>query len=407
MPLVQTRGAASAQGFGEFAQATAVNYIEDVFSTFLYTGNGSNQTITNGIDLSTKGGMVWTKSRSASGEHNIVCNDVGLGKWLVTNTTQTTQSFAPNGYAVPVFNTTGVTLSDSADQATSSVTYASWTFRKQPKFFDVVTYTGNGATSQAISHNLQSVPGVIIVKRLNAISDWLTGALFTAGDYTRLKLNGTNVGTLETGYTDGFYSQPTSSTFAVNSSTWNVNGGTYVAYLFASNAGGFGLTGTDNVISCGSFTTDGSGNATVSLGYEPQWLLFKQTNGADNWRGFDTMRGWSMTENNFLFPNTSGAETASSGWGNPTATGFTIGSANASASYIYIAIRRGPMKVPTVGTSVFSPIAYTGNSTSNTTVQNLTTNFSGDTTIIQQRSSGNNPWCLINCVAVRKVFIQV
>jgi len=30
MPLVQTRGAASAQGFGEFAQVTAVNYIEDV-----------------------------------------------------------------------------------------------------------------------------------------------------------------------------------------------------------------------------------------------------------------------------------------------------------------------------------------------------------------------------------------
>ncbi len=29
-------------------------YIEDVFSTYLYTGNGSTQTITNGIDLSTK-----------------------------------------------------------------------------------------------------------------------------------------------------------------------------------------------------------------------------------------------------------------------------------------------------------------------------------------------------------------
>ncbi len=61
MPLVQTRGAASAQGFGEFAQATAVNYIEEVFSTYLYTGTGSTQTITNGIDLSTYGGLVWGK----------------------------------------------------------------------------------------------------------------------------------------------------------------------------------------------------------------------------------------------------------------------------------------------------------------------------------------------------------
>jgi len=64
MPLVQTRGAASAQGFGEFAQATAVNYIEDVFSTWLYTGNstsGGTQTITNNIDLSTKGGLFGLK----------------------------------------------------------------------------------------------------------------------------------------------------------------------------------------------------------------------------------------------------------------------------------------------------------------------------------------------------------
>ena len=38
------------------------NYIEDVFSTYLYTGNGSTQTITNGIDLAGKGGLVWKLS---------------------------------------------------------------------------------------------------------------------------------------------------------------------------------------------------------------------------------------------------------------------------------------------------------------------------------------------------------
>ena len=64
MPLVKTRGAASAQGFGEFAKAGAVTYIEDVFSTYLYTGTGAALTITNGIDLSTKGGLVWTKKRN-------------------------------------------------------------------------------------------------------------------------------------------------------------------------------------------------------------------------------------------------------------------------------------------------------------------------------------------------------
>ena len=34
-------------------------YVEDVFSTYLYDGNGSTQTITNGIDLDGEGGLVW------------------------------------------------------------------------------------------------------------------------------------------------------------------------------------------------------------------------------------------------------------------------------------------------------------------------------------------------------------
>jgi hypothetical protein len=51
--------------------AVAGAYIEDVFSTYLYTGNGSTQTITNGIDLDGEGGMVWTKSRSLA-DANIV-----------------------------------------------------------------------------------------------------------------------------------------------------------------------------------------------------------------------------------------------------------------------------------------------------------------------------------------------
>ena len=34
-------------------------FVEDVFQNWLYTGNGSTQTITNGIDLAGKGGLVW------------------------------------------------------------------------------------------------------------------------------------------------------------------------------------------------------------------------------------------------------------------------------------------------------------------------------------------------------------
>ena len=40
-------------------------YVDDVFSTLVYEGtdDGSAQTITNGIDLSGEGGLVWSKSQ--------------------------------------------------------------------------------------------------------------------------------------------------------------------------------------------------------------------------------------------------------------------------------------------------------------------------------------------------------
>jgi hypothetical protein len=52
-----------------------------------------------------------------------------------------------------------------------------------------------------------------------------------------------------------------------------------------------------------------------------------------------------------------------------TSTGFTTNNQlSASTAYIYIAIRRGPMKVPTSGTSVFSPLLTSAtNGATNTT----------------------------------------
>jgi hypothetical protein len=128
------------------------------------------------------------------------------------------------------------------------------------------------------------------------------------------------------------------------------------------------------VISCGSYTTGASGAATVTLGYEPQWILLKNTTDPDKWYILDNMRGWGMTQANGLYPNVIDAESDAFGNGiNPTATGFNdLGVVGTSATIIYIAIRRGPMKVPTSGTSVFAPIAYAGNNTANRVITGLT-----------------------------------
>ena len=52
MPLISSFGALSSRGLGQFtASAAEPKYIEDYFSTYLYTGNGSTQTVNNGIGL--------------------------------------------------------------------------------------------------------------------------------------------------------------------------------------------------------------------------------------------------------------------------------------------------------------------------------------------------------------------
>jgi hypothetical protein len=351
-----------------------VNYIDECFSTYLYTGNSSTQTITNGIDLSGKGGLVWIKNRGLDPSNNFLFDTIrGAGNYLRSNQTSAEGNFSP---LFSSFNNNGFSLNGtSTDLNATGNNYCSWTFREQAKFFDVVTWTGNGAGGgQVISHNLGSTPGLIICKSTSAVGDWAVcartgGASSPVSSITYatgLSLNSTGAAL----YSGTLGNYPTSTTFDTagifdNSGNYpNSNGVTYIAYLFAHNAGGFGTAGTDNVISCGSFTTDGSAYANVNLGYEPQWVLQKRTDSTQGWYLTDNMRGSATLGGQCaqLFPNTSGAESSGTGGAHPTATGFESTGLAVSGTFIYIAIRRGPMKVPTTGTSVFSAVSRTGTS---------------------------------------------
>jgi hypothetical protein len=399
MPLQATSGAASYDAFGG-GVAAVPNYIEDVFSTWLYQSNDSGQTITNGIDLAGEGGLVWTKPRGQSGNHILLDTVRGGGNALYSNTTQATDDIGSGG--ITSFNSNGYTGGYNLN-INNNIAWCSWTFREQPKFFDVVTWTGNN-TYRNISHNLGSVPGCIIVKVTNGTSSWIVyhrslGQSFGADN--TLELNTTSA-SIAGGWGD--YANPTTTTFFVPPTAGlNATGETYVAYLFAHNAGGFGLTGTDNVISCGSYTGNGSATGPViNLGYEPQWVMIKNTTTGGlyyDWYIQDSMRGFGVDVESQgggnLNANTSEAQELGFNPVMPTATGFKIISADVVANksgdtFIYIAIRRGPMKVPTTGTSVFSPNTQTGAGTS--AGQTITTNFPVDLEISSGRAnnSGGN-----------------
>ena len=361
-------------------------YVDDVFSTWLYAGTGATQSINNGIDL-TKGGLVWIKDRTNAYNNNLFNTVQGATKLLHSNTTNITvtdsnslTSFNANGFTLGSGNTSGNQVNTSTDA------FASWTFRKAPKFFDIVQYTGTG-TAQAINHNLGSVPGCIIVKKLTGTTaDWpvyhkgLNGGITPEQYYCFLD---TTVGqAANSAYWNN--TAPTSTQFTVGSGNIiNQSGQTFIAYIFADQAGGFGATGTDSAIACGSYTGNSSLNS-INLGWEAQYVMVKSVSATGYWCAQDIMRGMSQTDTLSLYPNVSSAETD---WVSPyvtaTANGFQLNTTNSAfnnsgVTYIYIAIRR-PNKPPTTGTSVFSPVVATP-STPNT----VTTNFPVDLNITKQ-----------------------
>jgi len=363
-------------------------YIEDTFQTHLYTGNSSTQTITNGIDLAGEGGLVWIKNRSYNPprDHILFDSERDLNKRLILPRTDGEQTGGAS--ATLTFNSDGFSVpsGDGDLNGNGFGDYASWTFRKAEKFFDVVTYTGDGVAGRTVAHNLGSVPGCIIVKKISATDSWYV--------YHR-SLGETKYGLLNTTQIPGTFpavwnnTPPTDSVFSLGADGGvNQSGATYVAYLFAHDAGGFGDDGTESVIKCGSYT----GTSLVNLGWEPQWILTKKVTNNNgvlrDWMITDVMRGLKTTGQyaNGLFPSTSGAETANNEGVYINSTGFTTEFDRAGTpgeTYIYIAIRRGPMKTPTSGAEVFKTEAVASDA------NNITTGFPVDVAFDLTRVGGN------------------
>ena len=304
--------------------------VDDVFSADLYTGTGSAQTITNNINLSGEGGLVWIKNRtSVSADHVLQDTERGTSKYLQSNSSVNP---ADNTQLITSFNSDGFSIGNFISVSSNNDDFVSWTFRKASKFFDVLTYTGNGATSRAISHDLGSIPGMVVVKRTNASASW---RVYHSGigntHYLSLNTSGQKADSLNTWYD----TDPTSTNFTVGSDL-NASGGAYVAYLFAND---------EDFIKCGSYTGNDTTSHAINVGFEPQFVLIKVANGiSTDWFVWDTTRGIGTASNadKSLRPNTTEAE-GSGDILNITSTGFTLtsnsGAYNGSGnSYIYMAI---------------------------------------------------------------------
>jgi hypothetical protein len=325
--------------------------INDVFSTYVYTGPTG---VDNGVDLWNEGGMVWIKNRDTSEPHVIFDTERGARYHLATNSTtaqvydtNTLTTFSSDGAGA-----SGFFASQDAKTGQSGVNYCSWTFRKAPKFFDVVTYTGDGTTGRQISHNLGGEVGTLIIKKTNNVGAWIVyhrslgTSKYMSLSSTSAALNFSAVNTV-------------TSTYFV-SDNQNASGSTYVAYLFAHNDGDgdFGPDADQDIIKCGSYT--GSNSQELNIGFEPQWILIRKTDVAGNWMLYDNIRGMADAYQNHFRVHTTTAEFVSTnGSVLPTPQGLQFDAGTTSDinsggdNFIYIAVRRGSLFPPTAASEVF------------------------------------------------------
>lgn len=345
------------------------DYVDDMLSTYSYTGNGTSIVIDNGMNVSGVGGLVWIKARSA-GNDNVLFDTVrGAAQKLVTDTTAA-QAAVPNH--LTAFGSTGFALGSDNDVNRNGGTHVSWTFLKHDRFFDVQSKSHVNGVADSINLSSLGTVGMVVVKRTDGTSNWFVWHRSqTSGKLTYLQQTSAET-------TDVSISV-TGTTLTLDASLAT---GSYIIYAWAHDT----LPG--GKIQCGSFTTDGSGQfSTIALGWEPQFLLVKRKDSTGDWVLVDSIRAFCAASgaDRVLLPNSSAAEGFGS-YGLPTADGLASESSSSyaiSATYEYMAIRR-PDKPPTTGTQIYKAVARAGTGATATVTG---VGFPPDTAIICPRNS--------------------
>jgi hypothetical protein len=336
---------------------TTIDKPSDYFNTVLYTGTGSEQTV-SGVNFQPD--WTWLKSRS-NGQPHVVSDSVrGATKQLYTADTQAETSYSQY---VKSFNSDGFVLGTDAQINQSSQTFVSWNWKaggsassnedgsinttstsvNQTAGFSISTWTGTGSNA-TVGHGLGAVPKVIITKARSDAYDWYTYHA-SIGNTKNVYLNLTNA---ESSASTSFHNNtnPTSSVWTAGGGVYNVDY-TFVTYAFAEKQG---------YSKFGSYTSANSHDSTfVYLGFKPSMIIFKNTSysGGSNWHILDRTRyTFNGSSEAVLEPDTNDAENYSAfGEVDFLSNGFKIRNDNGISSggynHIYMAFAEQPFVTST------------------------------------------------------------
>jgi hypothetical protein len=322
---------------------TTINKPSEYFNTKLYTGNGSTQSLT-GVNFQPD--WVWCKDRSTTSENLVFDILRGATNYIKTNATS---SQATISTTLTSFDADGFSIGNNGGINTNGNNYVAWNWlgggtgasntdgsttstvsANQTSGFSVVKWVGVDTT---VGHGLNAVPEMIIVKNTDDATNWFVYHK-TLGNNKYLNLNLSSAETTSSSQWNS--TSPTSSVFTVGSGFNNAN---YIAYVFAPKKG---------FSKFGSYTGNGSTDGTfIYTGFKPALLIRKRTDASNDWYINDNKRAGYNPQNDYLFPNTTQAESALQRF-DFLSNGFKIrttdGGDNASGgTYIYMAFAEEPL----------------------------------------------------------------
>ena len=253
------------------------------------------------------------------------------GSWYEISRNQGQKYLVPSSTAVE--GTGSATkwdyMNGAGDPFSSTPAFQGWMWKRAPRFFESVTYDGNG-TERDIPHNLGVTPEMIWVKSRTSTNEWFVYHKgLTSGKVLQLESTAAQ--------TNGDFGSITSTTFGTNTSA-NLNGSsnTYVAFLFAT---------LDGISKVGSYTGDGSTSRVIDCGFTTgaRFVLARSYTHADNWWLFDSVRGIVAGNDARLWLNSTAAEVTNADTIDTHSSGFILTNANGELndtgrSYIFYAI---------------------------------------------------------------------
>lgn len=279
------------------------------FSTTLYTGNGSTQSINTGIDMNTQwgnstsekfGGLVWLKSRSAATNNFLFDTVRGTTKEINSNTTEAEATLANS---LTAFSSTGMTVGSAAGINVSAATYTSWNFQTTHiktgttnhgkaytchynpfTGFTIVKYEGSGIAGHEIPHHLGRKLDMCHIKDLSFAGQWLSTSTFSGSGYINLTnalLGATTISSSDI--------TKTVSLFGARDYSDNWLNDTYIMYGWANSY----YDEADKLIGnyeVGVYQGTGVAGNKVTTRGKPAWVMIKRIDNTGGWFIHDNIR---------------------------------------------------------------------------------------------------------------------